>query len=403
MSLLITGQLIANSLRLDAPPPTLTGEVNWAQLVHHADGHSLTPLLYAVWREAGQLERIPAAVRERMAQAYADNARRNENIRRELLELDQLLSEAAVPHLILKGWSLIENLYPDPAQRVLYDHDFLVPPDRAETGHRALQAAGFRPLPSKDEWVEKHLPALWRNDNYQWNGYLFDPLYPRPVELHVRLWEQNWRGLAVRQLPNPWADAQTQTITGAPLQRLSAENTLIHLAMHFAGHLVEREARLNQLLDLARFAQASSGLEWDAILQRADRAGVSRFVYASLFLAHAVFSSPLPPPTAWQQLATATPPAFRAWLAEHGPADVLTSDFRRRHKGQDYRLTFLAASSNLEKLGILRFAALPPLGQLAAKYKLRHRWLGPLLYPRYVAERVGSYGRGLLRVKVSSD
>ncbi|MCK6629194.1 MAG: nucleotidyltransferase family protein [Anaerolineae bacterium] len=431
MSLLITGQLIANSLRLDAPPPALTGEVDWARLVHHADGHSLTPLLYATWHEAGQLERIPAAVRERMAQAYADNARRNENIRAELLELDQLLSEAAVPHLILKGWSLIENLYSDPARRVLYDHDFLVPAGQAETGHRALQAAGFRPLPGKDEWIEKHLPALWRNDNYQWNGYLFDPLYPRPVELHVRLWEQGWRGLAVRQLPDPWADAQTQIIAGAPMQRLSAENTLIHLAMHFAGHLVEREARLNQLLDLARFVQVSSGfsrsdfrgvrhahvpngaargravsskldllrLEWDTILQRAAQAGVSRFVYASLFLAHEVFGSPLPPPPVWQQLAAATPPAFRAWLAEHGPADVLTSDFRRRHKGQDYRLTFLAASSNLEKLGILRFAALPPLGQLAAKYKLRHRWLGPLLYPRYVAERVGSYGRGLLRVK----
>ncbi|GAB4425311.1 MAG: hypothetical protein Fur0044_23440 [Anaerolineae bacterium] len=399
MSLLITGQLIANSLRLDAPPPALTGEVDWAQLVHHADGHSLTPLLYAAWREAGQLGRIPAAIRERMAQAYADNARRNENIRRELLELDQLLSEAGVPHLILKGWFLIENLYPDPARRVLYDHDFLVPADRAEIGHRALQAAGFRPLPGKDAWVEKHLPALWRNDNYQWNGYLFDPLYPRPVELHVRLWEQGWRGLAVRQLPDPWADAQTQTIAGLPMQRLSTENTLIHLAMHFAGHLVEREARLNQLLDLARFAQVSTALEWDAILQRAGQAGVSRFVYASLFLAHEVFGSPLPPSIVWQKLAAATPPAFRIWLAEHGAADVLTSDFRRRHKGQDYRLTFLAARSTVEKLGILRFAALPPLGQLAAKYKLRHRWLGPLLYPRYVAERVGSYGRGLLGVK----
>lgn len=399
MGLLATAQLMTTALRLDAPPPALTGEVDWAQLVHHAGGHSLTPLLYATWREAGQLERIPAAIRERMAQAYADNARRNENIRAELLELDQLLSEAGVPHLILKGWSLIENLYSDLARRVLYDHDFLVPAGQAETGHRALQAAGFRPLPGKDEWVEKHLPALWRNDNYQWNGYLFDPLYPRPVELHVRLWEQNWRGLAVRQLSDPWADAQTQTIAGAPMQRLSAENTLIHLAMHFAGHLVEREARLNQLLDLARFAQVSSGLDWDAILQRADQAGVSRFVYASLFLANEVFGSPLPPSIVWQQLIVATPPAFRAWLAEHGAVDVLTSDFRRRHKGQDYRLTFLAARSIVEKLGILRFAALPPLGQLAAKYKLRHRWLGPLLYPRYVAERVGSYGRGLLRVK----
>lgn len=397
MTLLATAQLIVNSLRLDAPRPLPEGEVDWAQLVDHADGHSLTPLLYATWRDSGQIDRIPPAMRERMAQAYTDNARRNQSIRRELSELDQLLTEAGVPHLLLKGWSLIENLYPDPAQRVLYDHDFLVLADRAEAGYRALQAAGFRPLPGKDEWVEKHLPALWRNDGYLWNGYLFDPLYPRPVELHVRLWEQGWRGLQVRQLLDPWANAPIQTIAGVPMQRLADEAMLIHLAMHFAGHLVEREARLNQLLDLARFAQTPAGLDWEAVLRQAEQAGVSRFVYASLFLAQQVFGSPLPPADIWQRLASATPLAFRTWLAAEGAVDVLTSDFRRRDKGKDYRLTFLAARSMLERLGIVRFAMLPPLGQLAAKYKLRHRWLGLLLYPRYVAERAGSYGGGILR------
>lgn len=398
MTLLATAQLITNSLRLDTPAPSIEKEVDWPQLAHHADGHSLTPLLYATWRDAGQLDRVPLAIRQRMAQAYADNALRNNYIRQELVELDQLLTEVSVPHLLLKGWSLIENLYPDPAQRVLYDHDFLVPANRAEAGHYALRAAGFRPLPGKDEWVEKHLPALWRNDGYPWNGYLFDPLYPRPVELHVRLWEQGWRGLQVRQLPDPWADAPTQTIAGVPMRRLADEAMVIHLAMHFAGHLVEREARLNQLLDLARLAQKTAPvLDWESVLRQGEQAQVSRFVFASLFVAHQVFGSPLPPPAIWQRLAAATPPNFRAWLAEAGAADVLMSDFRRRQKGKDYQLTFLAARSLFERLGIVRFAVLPPLGQLAVKYKLRQRWLRPLLYPRYVAERVGSYGRGMLR------
>jgi hypothetical protein len=332
-----------------------------------------------------------------MAQAYADNAQRNNYICQELIEIQQLLVQAGVPALLLKGWSLIENFYPDPACRVLYDHDFLVPPGLAERGHRALSAAGFEPMPNKDGWIEKHLPALWRNHGYRWNGYLFDPLYPRPVELHVRLWEQGWRGLRVSQLPNLWADAVPQTIAGMPMQRLSNENMLIHLAMHFAGHLVEREARLNQLLDLALLSQAwGSVLDWERIVGQAARAGVSRFVYASLFLAHQIFGSPLPPPTIWQQLATATPAAFRAWLAEHGPGDVLTSDYRRPQKGQDYRLTFLAADSVLEKAGIIRFAALPPMEQLVVKYKLRHNWLGPLFYPRYVVERLKDYCQSLV-------
>lgn len=384
--------LMTDSLRLDRQPPPLPGDVDWPQLAHHADGHSLTPLLYATWREAGLLDRLPDEIRARLARAYADNERRNRHIRQEFLEVHHLLAEAGVPHLALKGWPLVEQLYPEPAQRVLYDHDFLVPPDRAEQGWQALRAAGFRPLPAKDEWIEKHLPPLWRNDGYPWDGYLFDPDYPRPVELHLRLWEEGWRGLRVRQLPDLWRDARTVSVAGEPLQLLSAENTLVHLAVHFAGHLVEGEARLNQLLDLARFAhRATAGLDWQRALAQARRANVGRFVYASLRLAGEVFGAPPPPGDVWQALEGQTPPAFRAWLERQGVAEVLSSDYRRRRRDRAYELTFLAANSAVERLGIIRFAALPPLDQLRAKYNLRHRWLGPLAYPRYVADRVREF------------
>jgi len=397
MTLLQTAQLIANSLRLDAPSFQWPAEVNWPQLVHHAGGHSLTPLLYDTWRNANLLHRLPADIRNQMAQAYADNARRNQNIRREVADVHKILSNAKVPHLVLKGWPLVEQLYTHPAHRVLYDHDFLVPADRADIGHQALKAAGLKPLPAKDEWVEKHLPPLWRNDGYQWDGYLFDPLYPRPVELHLHLWEQGWRGLRVNPLPNPWQGARTEQVAGVPMQLLSLEDTLVHLAMHFAGHLVERDARLNQLLDLARFVQKEqAALNWEQIMQQATRANVGRFVYASLFLAQQIFGAPRPPTEIWQQLCDATPAPFRAWLAAHGPTDVLTTDYRRVEKGKDYRLTFLAANSLLERAGIIRFAALPPVDQLVQKYHLRYRWLGPLYYPRHLAERAATYGRGVL-------
>jgi hypothetical protein len=99
----------------------------------------------------------------------------------------------------------------------------------------------------------------------------------------------------------------------------------------------------------------------------------------------------LPPAAAWQRLAETAPPRFRAWLAAHGPTDVLAADYRRRQHSQAYRLTFLAAASLRERLGIIRFAALPPVDQLAARYGLRHRWLGFLYYPRYLVDRIQRY------------
>jgi len=401
--LLRLARLMVSPLRLEASPASVraalaeAGQVDWAELLRHADAHTLAPLLYAAWRQAGALDLLPDEPRQRLAQAYADNQVRNSRIRGELLEVHQLLTAADVPHLVLKGWPLVERLYADPAERFMSDQDFLVPLDRALAGHQALRAAGFRPLPVKDEWIEKHLPSLWRNDGYHWDGYLYDPDYPRPVELHVRLWELGWRGLRVRDLPDVWPRAAARAVAGQPMRVLSDEDTLVHLAMHFAGHMVEREARLNQLLDLARFMAQAAALDWAASLALAEAAGVSRFVYASLWLAWQVFGAPLPPAANWQALARQTPPAFRQWLEMEGAADALTSDYRVRSKGQDYRLTFLAARSPAERLGIARFALLPPMGQLAAKYHLRHAWLGLLLYPRHLAERAVTYGREALR------
>lgn len=393
---LADARLLTDSLRLDAPGVDVAARVSdWDAWLTHADRHSLTPLLAATWRAAGVLDSLPLEVRARLLRAYADNAARNGRIRQELLDIHDLLAAAGVQPIVLKGWPLVERLYADPAERVLYDHDLLATTEAAHTGHAALRAAGFQPLPAKDEWVEKHLPPLWRNDGYRWDGYLFDPLYPRPVELHVRLWEDGWRGLDVRALPDPWPRAATRTVAGRPMRVLGDADALIHLAMHFAGHLVEREARLNQLLDLARF-RAGVEADWDLVLNLAGAARVERFVYASLWLAHAVFAAPLPPDEAWRRLSARTPAGFRTWLSEHGPADVVTGDYRHRQAGQDYRLTFLAARTLGEKLGIARFAALPPLGQLQAKYRLRHRWQAALLYPRHFAERIWLYGRGLL-------
>jgi hypothetical protein len=402
-NLLRAARLLTDSLRLAAPPADIRArlaaarEMDWPLLAHHADGHTLTPLLYDIWRQAGALDFIPADIRERFARAYHDNATRNTRVRQDLLDAHQLLTLAAVPHIVLKGWPLVERLYPDPAHRYLSDHDFLVPADRAQIGHQALLASGFQPLPPKDEWIEKHLPSVWRNDGYVWNSYLYDPDYPRPVELHLRLWEQGWRGLSVRDLSDLWAEAQTVMVAGVPMQVLSDENTVIHLAMHFAGHLVEREARLNQLLDVARFSARAAPLDWERVTARAAASRVGRFVYASLFLAREIFDSPLPPACAWQTLESQTPRALREWLAQYGVADALMSDYRRREKGQGYRLTFLSAQSFAERLGILRFAALPPVGQLLAKYNVRQRWLAPLLYPLHLAERVGAYGREMLK------
>ena len=386
-------RFLTDSLRLDSPAVEPPPDLDWPALLDHADAHSLTPLLCRVWSGAEWWSRLPTGIMGRLERALSDNEVRQGRVRVELTEIASILNQARVSHIILKGIPLAERLYGDLAERVIYDHDILVAADAAERGHRALIAAGFQPLPAKDEWIEKHLPSVWRNDGYKWDGYLFDPHYPRPVELHVRLWEANWRGLRVRDLPDVWSDAVTRVVAGREMMILSDEDTVIHQAMHFAGHLIEREARLIQLLDLARFVDQSRALDWQHIIRKARVAGVARFLYVSLWLAHEIFAAPHPPADAWQCLSDETPSAFRRWLVEQGVTDVLASNYRCKSKGKEYELTFLAARSLVERLGIVRFAALPPLGQLMAKYNVQNRWRAALMLPRYYVERLQTYAR----------
>src|SRR3970282_656807 len=129
---LVDARLITDPLRLDAARVDVGAVVDWGALLDQADAHSLTPLICATWRGSGVWSRIPTAYQDRMEKALGDNAKRQANVRAELLEIDSILTTAGVPHIVLKGWPLTEQLYLDPAHRVIYDHDFLVPADQAE-------------------------------------------------------------------------------------------------------------------------------------------------------------------------------------------------------------------------------------------------------------------------------
>src|SRR5579859_1168245 len=74
--LLRLARLMVSPLRLEASPASVraalaeAGQVDWAELLRHADAHTLAPLLYAAWRQAGALDLLPDEPRQRLAQAY---------------------------------------------------------------------------------------------------------------------------------------------------------------------------------------------------------------------------------------------------------------------------------------------------------------------------------------------
>lgn len=412
---LAIAQLIVQSLRVDATHAKLgellneTHTLDWQAFFYSADAHGVTPLIAARWENLGLLDCLPVKARARLLKARRDNAERNAIVHGEVREYWGLIAEANIPAILLKGWALAELLYAPPALRKLADTDLLVPVEHAQDGLRVLEKAGLQPLPlDRDAWVEKHLPAYWRLNGQQIVYPLanqFDPQHPRPVELHVRIWEENFRGLRLGELPHLWQRSRITEVAGVPMRVLSREDMLIHLSVHWAGHWIERSALLNSLVDLDRYMRKfNDQLDWSLIVRLGEEARVNRFVYAALEVAHRTLGTPSPSVEIWQHLSSSCPPKLRHWIARHAVDDVALMDFRDRDNGIAYVLTWLSAYVTGEKLGVLRYALLPPLEFIKARYKLKYRWLTIPYYVRYVMGKtlsyLGPFVRAVVRAKM---
>lgn len=374
--------------------------LDWNDALYFADGQGLTPLLRNVWKGAGLNRLIPDSARERIEQAYRDNATRNADARRDFAEIMALMARSGVETIVLKGLPVLDALYDDPAERVLYDFDLLARNQgEAQRGYDALAAAGFTPVPTKaGALVTKHLPSLWRLDGFVRRGYLFDVAQPRPVELHLTLWDENWRGLTIRNLAELWKRSRTLTRRSDMKEKvsevsvLSDEDTMIHLAMHFSTHLVEREARVGQLLDVARMVlRRGAQLDWDYIVRASEETYTARFIYLALTMAHTAVGAPLPPEKTHSALRAQTPSKLRTYVEREATDDLFAMDYRAPDLSRAYALTFAASASLGEKMGVLHYALMPPREALAEKYHAP-RDAAPLpLYARHVAERGREY------------
>lgn len=399
--------LIAASIPLTPDPAQMRSQMSvagtdWDDVLYLADGHGITPLLYQLWRRFNLLELLPLTAWARMAQAYADNAARNQAARDEFRELGAMMDTLGIETIVMKGLPLLLELYPDPAERVLYDFDLLARDEtQARRGHAALLAAGFTPVPTKaGAVVHKHLPSLWRLNGFVRRGYLFDVAQPRPIEMHLTLWDTQWRGLALLPIPDVWQHSRRVEMDGQGVRVLSLEDTCIHLCVHLASHLVEREARVGQAIDLARLlAVRGAEMDWERIVIASDRAHVTRFVYLALRAVNTLTGAPLPPPRVIEHLSAHTPARLRAWIQHHSAHDLLRMDYRQTDLSRAYALTFAAAESWQEKVRVVRFALFPPMDALQAEYGGR----GPWLYARHVEQRGRVYLDSLRQRRANGD
>ena len=98
----------------------LATPLQWPLILERAYSHQVYPLLYRNLLELG-FPGVPHEVQTELKSAYLANGFRNQLLAEELARLLKSLGEAGIPVIPLKGVTLAQSLFGDPAARVCSD------------------------------------------------------------------------------------------------------------------------------------------------------------------------------------------------------------------------------------------------------------------------------------------
>lgn len=276
-----------------APLARVPEDVDWGLVLREGLRNGVLALLHRLAQAQPGL--VPEVVAGDLERTYAEGRRRNLRLAAELVAVTQRLSHHGIATAPWKGPLLAERAYGDLAMRSFYDLDVLVRRTDISAARDVLLAAGYRP--------EKPLSPLLQARYIAQQGEL--ELIREVDGLRVEL---HWAAVPNyyapprddRHLAEVWERLVAARVGRASVTALAMEDELEALCVHGSKH---RWDRLMWIVDIAMVARSHPQLDWQALLDRAERHGTLRMVHLGLRLAMQVCRADLPPSVVAQVLA----------------------------------------------------------------------------------------------------
>lgn len=252
----------AVELLLARPPNPVAGcrpiPADWPSLLDGALRHGLLERLKVALPSGG--DGLPQGFEARLHREVAGLRIRAALLSAALDEALRALSRRGIPVVPLKGPVLAERLYVDPALRPSTDLDLLVDGADFDRAAAALEELGYS--------LDRSWTAAYQRRHHH-HVSLHRPGGPA-IELHHRAvsgFGTFLPGEALISRARPFV-----TATGAEALVLSAEDELLYLCLHAAGHLFQR---LGWLEDVALLLERYPDLDRGIVTERARAVGGS--------------------------------------------------------------------------------------------------------------------------------
>jgi hypothetical protein len=252
-----------------------------ARLLALVEGHRVRPALSS-FLEGLPSEGVPQVLRSSLRAFEREHLLHTLKIAHQLRQVSQLLDEAGIQFANFKGATLALSVYGNLAAREFNDIDIIVPEGQVVRAEAVLGAAAY--FNRQGDQAFRH--AFLRHQRQyalSCDGAAAD------IDLH-------WAFTADR-LPFPldaseiWPVLASVDLGGQRLPVLNDED----LALLLAGHGTKEEWRsLAWVADFAMLANRRTALDWQHILERAQRQGSGISVLLAWAMAHRLFEMPVP-------------------------------------------------------------------------------------------------------------
>ena len=245
------------------PPTDITAGTGWPDFAHAACREGLGGLLHS--RASSSVRDLPTDTAKQLKRRYVTTAARNTLFFDTLDGVCDALGDIDV--ILLKGAYLAAHVYENIGCREFSDIDLLVRDDDVARLYERLGAIGYStPHP------------------YAKSAYLNSAMFKAhdvhvPLHVHWSLQNSIMPKYAAASWDNQsiWDRAQR---TDSPYLNLSPEHLVLHLSEHAVRHSFERLALLQDIAEV--IAQHREQLDWNRVLDNAQRAGLAPCVYYAL-------------------------------------------------------------------------------------------------------------------------
>jgi Uncharacterised nucleotidyltransferase len=270
---------IAGSRLNDAVATTISRDVNWDVFLEAVVAHGVIAPVYRCLADSA-ICAVPSPALEALRRRYMANVLQTNQVTRELKEIMGLLAASDVSALAFKGPVLSLLAYGDLAARQYADLDVLVRSRDLRRAIDCLSSEGYTPC------------AGYSCANMDRAGW-FEITLSRPGALAAL--DLHWR-LIPAYLPvtldgeELWQRAVSVDVDGCAVRTLAPEDQILYLCAHGAKHGWQT---LGGISDLARL-MGMAPIDWDAMWDRAQRAGARRMLLLGVLLVHDLLDAQVP-------------------------------------------------------------------------------------------------------------